>query len=137
MKILLTPLLAINLTLTFATSQFDYKTLQSDTVYSYSDVDTRPTLEKGMESLYKKWNSYAKYPSQARRNKIEGKVFLSFVVDEKGNITEPKVEQGLGYGCDEAAIEALLKTGLKWTPGIKDGKNVKVRMVLPFAFRLK
>lgn len=121
---------------TFGTSKFFYNYIQADTIYSYDEVDTKPTLEKGLESLYKKWNSLAKYPAEARRNKIEGKVFISFIINENGVMVEPKVLQGLGYGCDEAAIEALNKTKLEWTPGTISGKKVKVRMVLPFAFRL-
>jgi TonB family protein len=136
MRKFLTVLFVILSTLTFATSKINNNAFKSDTIYSYDDVDTKPTVEKGMESLYKKWNSVVKYPAKARKNNIEGKLFVSFIVDEMGNISDHKVEQGLGYGCDEAAIEALVKTGLKWTPGIKDGKNVKVRIVLPFAFKL-
>jgi len=120
----------------FARHQFNKDIFKVDTVYSLSDVDTEPILEGGMESLYKKWNSLVKYPSQARRNKIEGRVFLSFIIDENGNMVETKVEKGIGYGCDEASVNALLKTGLKWTPAIKAGKNVKVKLFLPFVFKL-
>lgn len=123
-------------TLTFAAPHFDRQSVPTDTVYSYSEVDTKPAPEKGMESLYKKWNFYAKYPSKARRNKIEGKVYVSCIIDENGELIESTVEKGLGYGCDEAAIAALQKTKLKWTPGTKGGKKVKVKMILPFTFRL-
>ena len=122
--------------LAFGASKYECSHLKTDTIYSYDEVDTKPTLEKGVESLYRKWNSVAKYPSEARRNGIEGSVFISFIINENGEIVEPKVLQGLGYGCDEAAVEALKKTKLKWTPGTKSGKNVKVKMVMPFAFRL-
>ncbi|QHT67367.1 energy transducer TonB [Rhodocytophaga rosea] len=136
MRKFLTVLFVILSTLTFATSKINNNAYKSDTIYSYDEVDTKPTVEKGMESLYKKWNSVVKYPAKARINNIEGKLFVSFIVDEMGNITDYKVEEGLGYGCDEAAIKALIKTKLQWTPGIKDGKPVKVRLVLPFAFKL-
>ena len=46
-----------------------------------------------MESLYKKWNSVVKYPAKARINNIEGKLFVSFIVDEMGNISDYKVEK--------------------------------------------
>jgi periplasmic protein TonB len=124
-------------TLTLAKSRLEPRLFEADTVYSLSDVDSEPIPEGGMESLYKKWNSFAKYPPQAKRHKIEGRVFLSFVIDENGNTIEPKVEKELGYGCDEAAVEALIKTKFKWTPATKAGKNVKVRLFLPFMFKYK
>lgn len=107
-----------------------------DTVYSYSDVDNKPIPVNGMESLYKKWSAVVKYPAEARRKGTQGKVFVSFTIDETGNLIDIKVEQGLGHGCDEATVEALKKADIKWTPGTKDGEKVKVRMFLPFTFKL-
>ncbi|MDQ3392598.1 MAG: energy transducer TonB [Bacteroidota bacterium] len=107
-----------------------------DTAYDYIDVEEKPVPEHGLEALYKSWNSLVNYPSEARQKNVEGKVFISFVVDESGKIMDPIVEQGLGYGCDEATINALLKTKLKWKPGTINGENVKVRMSLPFSFKL-
>lgn len=109
----------------------------ADTVYSLSDVDTQPQLEGGMQSLYDRWHDLVQYPPQAKKLKIEGRVFLSFIIDENGNMVDPKVLRGIRAGCDEAAIDALMKAGLKWTPATKGGQNVKVSMVLPFVFKLK
>jgi len=111
--------------------------IQTDTVYTLKDVDKGPEPEGGIEALYSKWNSLGTYPKEARRKGIEGKIIISFTVHEDGRMTDAKVEQGIGYGCDEVAVEALLKTGIKWKPAMKDNVNVKVRMVAPFVFRLK
>lgn len=107
-----------------------------DTVYSYSDVDVKPIPVKGIEALYKKWRGIAKYPIEAKRKRIQGKVYVSFTVDETGNLIDLKVEQGIGHGCDEAAIKALSEIDLEWQPGVKNGEKVKVRMFLPFTFKL-
>ena len=56
------------------------------------------------------------YPSQARRMGIEGRVFVQFVVDKDGSVTEVKAVKGIGAGCDQEA-ERVLKTSPKWTPG--------------------
>ena len=76
-----------------------------------------------------------KYPSQARRMGIEGKVFIQFVVGKDGEITEVKVIRGVGAGCDEEAAR-VIKSSPKWTPGKQRGQAVKVRMVLPITFKL-
>ena len=84
----------------------------------------------------KKWSSFVRYPADARRKGIEGKVFIYFIVDENGTILESGIQKGLGHGCDEATLDAFKKIKLKWRPGTKDGQNVKVKMVMPFVFKL-
>ena len=76
-----------------------------------------------------------KYPSQARRMGIEGRVFVQFVVDKDGTVTEVKSVKGIGAGCDEEA-ERVLRMSPKFKPGKQRGRSVKVRMVLPIIFRL-
>jgi len=66
---------------------------------------------------------------------IEGKVFVQFVVDKKGNITEVMAVKGIGAGCDEEAIR-VIRTSPKWKAGKQRGKAVKVRMILPITFKL-
>jgi len=115
----------------------EWEMIQTDTVYSLKDVDNEPEPEGGIEALYSKWNSLGTYPKEARRKGIEGRVLISFIIDEAGRMSDAKVEEGIGHGCDEVAVEALLKTGVKWIPAMKDNVKVKVRMVAPFVFRLK
>ena len=109
----------------------------TDTTYSFTDVDIEPEPVKGMAKLYKQWNANALYPTEAKRNRIEGKVFIYFTVSETGEITETGVRKGIGYGCGQAALKAFNEVRLKWKPGIKDGKKASVQMILPFVFRLK
>ena len=105
-------------------------------IYEFSEVDTEPEPEGGFESLYKEWNSNVEYTREAIDKSIEGKVFVGFIVNTDGQISSSKVEQGLGHGLDEAALNGLENTKLKWKAGMKDGEEVRVKMVMPFVFKL-
>ncbi len=76
-----------------------------------------------------------KYPSQARRMGIEGRVYLQFVVDRDGSITDIQAVKGIGAGCDEEAVR-VMKTVPKFKPGKQRGVPVRVRMVMPISFKL-
>ncbi|MFA3783323.1 energy transducer TonB [Melioribacteraceae bacterium 4301-Me] len=75
------------------------------------------------------------YPEAAKQAGIEGKVFVKAYVDEKGNVVKAEIIKGIGYGCDEAAINAVNNT--KFTPGVKDGKPVKTQVAVPILFKIK
>lgn len=89
----------------------------------------------GLEGFYKYVNSVIKYPAQARRMNIEGRVFVEFVIDKTGLITDVVAVKGIGAGCDEEAIR-VVKNSPPWLPGKQRGKPVKQRMVLPITFKL-
>jgi protein TonB len=93
-------------------------------------VERMPELIGGLETLQKS----IIYPEIARLAGIEGRVMVSFVIDEKGNVLNPVVVRGIGGGCDEAAIEAVKKA--KFIPGMQRGMPVRVRFTLPITFRL-
>jgi len=75
-----------------------------------------------------------KYPEIAIRAGIEGKVLVLAFVDENGNVNNAKIIQGIGGGCDEAAIDAVLKT--KFKPGRQQGNPVKVQVSVPVVYKL-
>lgn len=101
----------------------------------FTVVEDQPTPSGGMGAFYKYVSKNMKYPTQARRMGIEGRVFVQFVVDKDGSITEVKAIKGIGAGCDEEA-ERVLRNAPKWKPGKQRGRAVKVRMVLPITFKL-
>lgn len=74
------------------------------------------------------------YPELARRAGVQGKVYIRAFVDENGNVTSAEVVKGIGGGCDEAALDAILKT--KFTPGKQRGKPIKVQVTVPVLFKL-
>ena len=93
-------------------------------------VEQMPQLVGGLAGLAEK----VRYPDDAKRAGIQGRVFLQFVVERDGSVVNPVVVRGIGAGCDEAALEALRAS--TFTPGKQRGKNVAVKMSLPVVFRL-
>lgn len=75
------------------------------------------------------------YPEFAKKAGIEGRVFVQFVVDENGNVTDPKVTRGVHKLLNEEALRAV--QSLQCQPGQQRGNSVKVQMSLPVTFRLQ
>ncbi|MEM7102468.1 MAG: energy transducer TonB [Bacteroidota bacterium] len=98
-----------------------------------SDDDKKKCAEKKMlEYIYKN----IKYPSIARENGIEGMAVVSFVVDKKGKITDPKVVRDPGGGCGKEALR-IVQSMPTWTPGKQRNRPVKVQFNLPVRFKLE
>jgi TonB family protein len=76
----------------------------------------------------------AEFSEQARRRKIQGVVVVSVLVNEDGVPIDPRVEKSLGYGLDEKALEAALKSQFK--PAMRDGQPVAVRIMIEENFKL-
>jgi periplasmic protein TonB len=74
------------------------------------------------------------YPQIARETGISGTVYIEFVVDENGGISQIKLQKGIGGGCDEEAIRVLKL--MHWNPGRQEGKAVPVRFAIPIKFTL-
>ena len=76
-----------------------------------------------------------KYPKDARRRGIQGKVFVQFKINEEGRLVEVETIKGIGVGCDEEA-ERVVNNSPEWIPGKQRGQPVKVKMILPLTFKL-
>jgi periplasmic protein TonB len=85
--------------------------------------------------LYKFLSANLRYPAQAKAANLQGKVFVSFVVDKDGSVTDVKVLRGIGGGCDEEAVR-VIKMLPKFTPGKQRGRPAKVMYQLPINFKL-
>lgn len=103
----------------------------------YSRVDVEPEFPGGMKALgkYVDGRKNHKYPEEARRNKVEGKVIVKFIINEDGTCSNFEVVQGIGSGCDEAAVEAF-KRMPKWKPALVNGKPVKVERQMGYLYKL-
>ena len=77
-----------------------------------------------------------KYPTKARRLGIEGEVFLQFIVEKDGSVSNVETLRGIGGGCDEEAMR-VVKNMPKWSPGKQRGKSVKVQYRIPIKFTLR
>lgn len=98
-------------------------------------AEKQPEFPGGTRKFAKYLRKNLKYPPQARRMGIEGKVFVEFVVNRDGSLVDIKVIKGIGAGCDKEAIRVLKKSP-KWKPGKQRGKAVRVRMSVPINFQL-
>jgi periplasmic protein TonB len=101
----------------------------------FTVVEEMPFPKQGYDEFYKFLSNEIKYPSEAREQGISGKVYVQFVVNKDGSLSNIEVVKGIGGGCDEEAARALSKS-TKWTPGSQRGREVSVRMILPINFKL-
>ncbi len=104
-----------------------------DEIFSVVEESANP--KGGYPAFYKFVGEKIKYPAQARRMGIEGKVFVEFVVNRDGTIVDVKAIKGIGAGCDEEAVR-IVQSAPAWTPGKQRGKPVRQKMVIPITFRL-
>ncbi|TPG39424.1 energy transducer TonB [Flavobacterium pectinovorum] len=94
------------------------------------DVVYQPAApKKGMDSFYKFIRVNLHIPQEAR-NKVSGKIYMTFIVDKSGKLIEPLILKGIGYGLDESAIN-VINFAKNWNPGIKRGIPVQVNFTLP------
>ena len=101
----------------------------------YQIVQEMPSPIGGLEAFYAYLNKNLKYPPHAARMNIQGRVFMAFVVEKDGSLTDITVMKGIGAGCDEEAIR-VLQNAPKWKPGKQRGVPVRVRYSFPFVFQL-
>lgn len=95
-----------------------------------------PEFTGGEEEMYRYLKNSVRFPAMAKESGISGAVYVTFVVDTNGAISEAKVLHGIGGGCDEEALRVIRNMPL-WKPGIQNGKPVKVRYNMPIRFTLK
>jgi protein TonB len=100
-------------------------------------ADEMPEFDGGATGLMRYVGQNIVYPSVAREIGIEGTVYVSFVVNEFGNVESAKVLKGIGYGCDEEVIRVVNKMPRWKKVGKNAGHPVKVRFNIPVAFRLQ
>ncbi len=94
-------------------------------------VENMPELIGGLASIQQN----IRYPEMARRAGIEGRVYVQFIVNERGEVENPQVIRGIGGGADEEALRAVRQA--KFTPGMQRGRPVRVQYSLPVVFRLQ
>lgn len=100
--------------------------------FEYAEV--MPEFAGGPDALRKFMQKNLHYPSQALANNIAGKVYVSFVVNTDGSITNVEIVKGLGYGTDEEAMRVIRKMPT-WTPGRQNSHAVPVRYTMPITFK--
>ena len=102
----------------------------------FTVVETQPQFPGGEDSLYNFIYSNLRYPQVAKDNAIEGRVFLTFVVEKDGSITNVKIIRDIGGGCGHEA-KRVVEMMPKWIPGKQNGKPVRVQFNMPIKFEVQ
>lgn len=118
----------------FAVAQENTKETNKDSVFNM--VDEFPEFIGGDEARIKYINENINYPEDALESGIQGTVYITFVVEKDGSITNVRVLRGIGGGCDAEAMR-VIKSMPKWKPGKQDGEAVRTQFNMPIKFLFK
>ncbi len=102
----------------------------------FTIVEQMPEYPGGREAMMKFIGNNMRYPAQARRMGIEGRVFVGFIVDSEGKISDVQAIKGIHPDCDKEAVRVIAMMP-NWKPGKQRGRPVKVKFVLPVIFQLQ
>jgi protein TonB len=100
-------------------------------IYNVAGIEVKPDFPGGMDKFYKFVGNNYKTPEEEG---LKGKVYVTFVVEKDGSLTDIKVLRDIGYGTGAEAIRVLKKCP-KWTPGEQNGKKVRVLYSLPITIQ--
>ena len=102
----------------------------------FTVVEKMPSFPGGESKLYEFLGKNIKYPQMAKEAGVQGRVYVQFVVEKDGSITDVNVVRGIGSGCDKEA-ERVVNNMPKWEPGEQRGKKVRVKYTLPVLYQLR
>lgn len=108
---------------------------ESNEPVSFAAVEVLPKFPGGDAAFGKYLEKTLRYPTVAKENNLQGRVTVSFVVEKNGKLTDIKVLRDIGGGTGEEAIRVLSKSPA-WSPGIQNGKPVRVAYTMPINFTL-
>jgi protein TonB len=98
-------------------------------------VEQMPEFPGGQEAMMKYLSESVKYPKEASKDGIQGRVVVQFVVEKDGSISEVEVIKKVNEHLDAEAVR-VVNAMPKWKPGKQKGENVRVKYTLPISFRL-
>ena len=101
----------------------------------FTAVENNPEFPGGDAAFNKYLGSHIRYPNVAKENGTQGRVFISFVVERDGSLTDLKIVRDPGSGLGDEAVR-VLKSSPHWKPGIQNGKPVRVAYTVPVTFSL-
>ena len=102
----------------------------------FFQVEQMPQFEGGLAALGKYLSKHLRYPAAARDRGVAGLVYVQFVVDSRGQVSDVKVLKGIDTACDEEAARVVSQMPA-WKPGRQNGRNVSVRFSLPIRFSVE
>jgi TonB family protein len=101
----------------------------------FTMVEQAPSFPGGDKAFSQFLNKNIRYPQEARKNNIQGRVVATFIVEPDGELTNIKVVRGIGSGANEESVR-VLKMSPKWEPGVQNGRKVRVQYTVPIQFAL-
>lgn len=104
-------------------------------IFEPNTLDKPPSFPGGTSALIAWLNENFRYPAEARRNNIQGKVRVQFIIDENGDILSPNVVKKVDELLDNEALR-LIKTMPKWNSGVQAGQKIRSYFTLPITFNL-
>lgn len=118
-------------------SEVLYKVVENQPVFPgcESETDKKLLNECSKKNFEKFFLENFEYPAIAKTNRIQGVVYVKFVVEKDGTISDPVVVRDIGAGCGEEAVR-VVKLMPKWIPGKQRGVPVRVQITMPATFRL-
>lgn len=122
--------------ITAHSAQFVPKEIKPDANGIYEVAEEMPQFPGGMGKLMEYISKNMQYPAEAQKQKVGGRVVVQMVVDAEGNVTNPRILQGVNPLLDKEALR-LMKDMPKWTPGKQNGEAVAVKYTLPVMFQLQ
>jgi protein TonB len=108
---------------------------ESNKIETIATVEVMPQFPGGETAWSKFLQKNLRYPQEAIDAGVSGKVFISFVVEKDGHLSNITVMRGVGYGLEQEAIR-VLKLVPPWKPGIQNGQPVRVQYNMPFNFQI-
>ncbi|GAB3898916.1 energy transducer TonB [Spirosoma agri] len=113
------------------TAQPTSQTISNEPIFTV--VEVPPSFPGGNAQLSSYLRTNVRYPEAARKAKVDGRVFVSFIVTKEGHLEDVTILKGYGYGLDEEALR-LVQTMPTWVPGRQANRpvSVKFNLVVPF-----
>jgi protein TonB len=105
---------------------------EDNTPVDFVSIENPPVFPGGQEAMAKFILKNFNWPSAAQDAGLSGRIYMSFIVEKDGSLTDIKVLRDLGMGTGEEAIRVLKKMP-KWKPGIQNGRGVRVAFTLPLS----
>ena len=105
-------------------------------IYLDKEVDSIAIFRRGEYEMYNFIFKNIKYPQDARKNVIEGKVYSSFIVEKDGRISDKKIIKGVYKSLDNEVLKMLSIMPNEWKPAYKNGYPVRMQFILPVNFTL-
>jgi protein TonB len=131
-KILLT-VFAVTFLLTVKAQSVSAVKIDSNTIFT--SVEQAPAFPGGFQAFYSYLGQNIRYPADARDKQEQGRVIITMTVEKDGSLTNVKVVRGVSASLDQEAIR-VISASPKWSPGIQNGRPVRVQYTIPISFAL-